>query len=107
MIIAALVLLPESVAAVRAALANRLQTSLNLGLGSALATIGLSIPAVAALSLAIDLPIALGLDAKSIVLLFLTLMVATLSLATGRTTILQGAVHLVILGVYLFTTIVP
>ncbi|HET9427806.1 MAG TPA: ionic transporter y4hA [Allosphingosinicella sp.] len=106
-IIAALVLLPESVAAVRAALANRLQTSLNLGLGSALATIGLSIPAVAALSLAIDLPIALGLDAKSVVLLFLTLMVATLSLATGRTTILQGAVHLVILGVYLFTTIVP
>lgn len=106
-IIAALVLLPESVAAVRAALANRLQTSLNLGLGSALATIGLSIPAVAALSLAVGLPIALGLDAKSIVLLFLTLIVASLSLATGRTTILQGAVHLVILGVYLFTTVVP
>ena len=106
-IIAALVLLPEGVAAVRAALANRLQTSLNLGLGSALATIGLSIPAVAALSLAIGLPIALGLDAKSVVLLFLTLIVATLSLSTGRTTILQGMVHLVILGVYLFTTIVP
>jgi Ca2+:H+ antiporter len=106
-IIAALVLLPEGVAAVRAALANRLQTSLNLGLGSALATIGLTIPGVAALSLAADLPIALGLDAKSIVLLFLTLIVATLSLGTGRTTILQGAVHLVIFGVYLFTTIVP
>lgn len=106
-IIAALVLLPESVAAVRAALANRLQTSLNLGLGSALATIGLTIPAVAALSLLIDLPIALGLDAKSIVLLFLTLLVATLTLGTGRTTILQGTVHLVIFGVYLFTTIVP
>lgn len=106
-IIAALVLLPESVAAVRAALANRLQTSLNLGLGSALATIGLSIPAVAALSLFVQLPIALGLDSKSIVLLFLTLIVASLSLATGRTTILQGVVHLVILGVYLFTTVVP
>ncbi|HEX8668370.1 MAG TPA: ionic transporter y4hA [Allosphingosinicella sp.] len=106
-IIAALVLLPESVAATRAAAANRLQTSLNLGLGSALATIGLTIPGVAALSLIGGLPIALGLDAKGIVLLFLTLMVATLSLATGRTTILQGAVHLVILGVYLFTTIVP
>ncbi|AQR73961.1 calcium:proton antiporter [Sphingomonas sp. LM7] len=106
-IIAALVLLPESVAAVRAALANRLQTSLNLGLGSALATIGLTIPAVAALALLADLPIALGLDAKSIVLLFLTLLVATLSLGTGRTTILQGVVHLVIFGVYLFTTIVP
>jgi Ca2+:H+ antiporter len=106
-IIAALVLLPESVAAVRSALADRLQTSLNLGLGSALATIGLTIPAVAALSLMAQLPIALGLDAKSIVLLFLTLLVATLSLGTGRTTILQGAVHLVIFGVYLFTTVVP
>lgn len=106
-IIAALVLLPESVAAVRAALANRLQTSLNLGLGSALATIGLTIPAVAALSLMVELPIALGLDGKSIVLLFLTLIVGTLSLGTGRTTILQGVVHLVIFGVYLFTTIVP
>ncbi|TFI59957.1 ionic transporter y4hA [Sphingomonas parva] len=106
-IIAALVLLPESVAAVRAALANRLQTSLNLGLGSALATIGLSIPAVAALSLAVELPIALGLDPKGIVLLFLTLIVTSLTLATGRTTILQGVVHLVILGVYLFTTVVP
>jgi Ca2+:H+ antiporter len=106
-IIAALVLLPEGVAAVRASMANRLQTSLNLGLGSALATIGLTIPGVAALSLAVGLPITLGLDGKGTVLLFLTLIVSTLSLATGRTTILQGAVHLVILGVYLFTTIVP
>lgn len=106
-IIAALVLLPESVAAVRAALANRLQTSLNLGLGSALATIGLTIPAVAALSLMASLPIALGLDGKSSVLLFLTLIVSTLSLGTGRTTVLQGAVHLVIFAVYLFTTLVP
>jgi len=106
-IIAALVLLPESVAAFRAALANRLQTSLNLGLGSALATIGLTIPAVAGLSIAIGLPIALGLDSKSIVLLFLTLIVSTLTLGTGKTTILQGAVHLVIFAVYLFTTIVP
>jgi Ca2+:H+ antiporter len=106
-IIAALVLLPESVAALRAALANRLQTSLNLGLGSALATIGLTIPAVAALSLMAGLPIALGLDAKSTVLLFLTLIVSTLTLGTGRTTVLQGGVHLVIFAVYLFTTIVP
>ena len=106
-IIAALVLLPESLAAVRAALANRLQTSLNLGLGSALATIGLTIPAVAALSLLAALPIALGLDAKSTILLFLTLIVSTLSLGTGRTTVLQGAVHLVIFAVYLFTTLVP
>lgn len=106
-IIAALVLLPESIAATRAAFANRLQTSLNLGLGSALATIGLTIPAVAALSLFAGLPIALGLDSKSTVLLFLTLVVATLSLGTGRTTVLQGAVHLMIFAVYLFTTIIP
>jgi Ca2+:H+ antiporter len=106
-IIAALVLMPESVAAIRAALANRLQTSLNLGLGSALATIGLTIPAVAALSIVVDLPIALGLDAKSAVLLILSLIVATLTLSTGRTMVLQGAVHLVIFAVYLFTTIVP
>jgi Ca2+:H+ antiporter len=106
-IIAMLVLLPEGVAATRAALANRLQTSLNLGLGSALATIGLTIPAVAALALIMGLPIALGLDTKSIVLLFLTLAVSTLSLGTGRTTVLQGAVHLMIFAVYLFTTIVP
>lgn len=106
-IIAALVLAPESVAAVRAALANRLQTSLNLGLGSALATIGLTIPAVAALSLTIDLPIALGLDSKSSILLFLTLLVSTQTLGTGKTTILQGVVHLVIFGVYLFLTVVP
>jgi Ca2+:H+ antiporter len=106
-IIATLVLLPESVAALRAALANRLQTSLNLGLGSALATIGLTIPAVAALSLFADLPIALGLDTKSAVLLFLTLVVSTLTLGTGRTTVLQGSVHLMIFAVYLFTTVVP
>lgn len=106
-IIAALVLLPESVAAIRATLANRLQTSLNLALGSALATIGLTIPAVAALAIAADLPLALGLDAKSAVLLFLTLIVSTLTLGTGKTTVLQGAVHLVIFAVYLFTTIVP
>jgi Ca2+:H+ antiporter len=106
-IIAALVLLPEGVAALRAALANRLQTSLNLGLGSALATIGLTIPAVAGLSLFIGLPIALGLDTKGVVLLLLTLVVSTLTLGTGRTMVLQGAVHLVIFAVYLFTTIVP
>ncbi len=105
--IAALVLLPESLAAVRAARADRLQTSLNLGLGSALASIGLTIPTVAVVSLAFGWPLALGLDGKSTVLLMLTLLVATLSLSAGRTTILQGSVHLVIFAVYLFTTVVP
>jgi Ca2+:H+ antiporter len=106
-IIAAVVLLPEGVAALRAAHRNRLQTSLNLALGSALASIGLTIPTVAIVSLATGWPLTLGIDAKSTVLLLLSLMVATLSLGTGRTTVLQGAVHLVIFAVYLFTTVVP
>jgi Ca2+:H+ antiporter len=105
--IAMLVLLPETWAAVRAARANRLQTSLNLALGSALASIGLTIPAVAIVALATGWTLTLGIDPKSTVLLLLSLMVATLSLGTGRTTVLQGVVHLVIFAVYLFTTIVP
>lgn len=106
-VIAAVVLLPESVAAVRAAVANRLQTSLNLALGSAMATIGLTIPVVAAISILFALPVALGLSAKSIVLLVLTLLVSSLSLATGRTTVMQGMIHLLIFAVFLFLTVVP
>jgi Ca2+:H+ antiporter len=105
--IAAIVLLPEGLAALRAARADRLQTSLNLALGSALASIGLTVPAVAVISLATGWTLVLGLDLKAMVLLTLTLLVATLSLGTGRTTVLQGAVHLVIFAVYLFTTVVP
>ena len=106
-IIAAIVLLPESLSALKAARADRLQTSLNLALGSAMASLGLTVPAVAAVSVATGWTLALGLDQKATVLLGLSLLVTTLSLGTGRTTILQGAVHLVIFGVYLFTTIVP
>jgi Ca2+:H+ antiporter len=106
-IIAAVVLMPEGLAALRAAHANRLQTSLNLALGSALASIGLTIPAVAIVSLTTGWTLELGLDIKSTVLLLLSLFIATLSLSTGRTTVLQGVVHLVIFAVYLFTTIVP
>lgn len=106
-IIAAVVLLPEGLAAVRAARANRLQTSLNLALGSALASIGLTIPAVAIVSLTTGWSLSLGLDIKSTVLLLLSFIVATLSLGTGRTTVMQGTIHLVIFAVYLFTTIVP
>ena len=105
--IAALVLLPEGLAAVRAARADRLQTSLNLALGSALATIGLTIPVMAAVSLLLGLELVLGLDAKDTVLLVLTLFVATLTLGTGRTTVLQGAVHLVIFAVFLFLAASP
>jgi Ca2+:H+ antiporter len=106
-IIAAVVLLPEGLAAFRAARANRLQTSMNLALGSALASIGLTIPAVAIVSLSTGWTLTLGIDVKSTVLLLLSLIVATLSLGTGRTTVLQGAVHCVIFAVYLFTTVVP
>jgi Ca2+:H+ antiporter len=106
-IIALVVLLPESIAAYQAARANRLQTSLNLALGSALASIGLTIPAVAVVSLMTGWTLSLGIDAKSTVLLLLSLFVASLSLGTGRTTVMQGAIHLVIFAVYLFTAIVP
>lgn len=105
--IAALVLMPESVAALRAARANRLQTSLNLALGSALASIGLTIPAIAIISIYYDLPISLGISTVNIVLLLLTLFVSLITLFTGRTSILQGVVHLIIFFTYLFTSLVP
>jgi Ca2+:H+ antiporter len=106
-VIAGLVLLPESLAALRAARLNRLQTSLNLGLGSALASIGLTIPAVAVVSVAIDQPLALGLAPKEQILLALTLLVGVITLGTGRTTVLQGIVHLVIFAAFLFLAVVP
>jgi Ca2+:H+ antiporter len=106
-VIAAVVLMPESLAALRAARVNRLQTAMNLGLGSALATIGLTIPAVVAVSLALGTPLSLGLGSKEEVLLALTLLLSVMTLAAGRTTVLQGAVHLVILAAFLFFAIVP
>lgn len=101
-IIAVVVLLPEGLAAMRAARADRLQTSLNLALGSALATIGLTIPAIAALAIVFGWPLALGIAPKDTVLLALSLFAAALSLSTGRTTIMQGALHLMLFGVFLF-----
>lgn len=106
-VIAATVLMPEGLAAVRAARANRLQTSMNLAMGSALATIGLTIPAVAVVSLVTGLPLALGLSNTGITLLALTLFVASLSLQRGRTTVLQGALHLVLFAAYLMVTVIP
>jgi len=105
--IALLVLLPEGLAALRAASANRLQTSLNLALGSALASIGLTIPTVAAVSILLGQPLALGLGLKDMVLLALTLLVGVITLGTGRTTVLQGIVHLVIFATFLFLAVVP
>lgn len=106
-VIAAVVLLPEFLAAVTAAQANRLQTSLNLALGSVLAAIGLTIPAVAVVSILLGQPLALGLEEKDQTLLFLTLIVSVITLGTGRTTVLQGIVHLVIFAAFLFFAAVP
>lgn len=106
-IIASIVLLPEGLAAVRAARKNMFQTSLNLAFGSALASIGLTIPAVAILSLITGWTLILGIDMKSAVLLLLALFVSSLSLATGRTNVLQGVILLVIFAVYMFTTVIP
>jgi Ca2+:H+ antiporter len=106
-VIAGLVLLPEGVASLRAAHANRLQTSMNLALGSVLATIGLTIPAVAGVSILLSKSLTLGLDPEKQVLLVLTLIVSILTLGTGRTTVLQGIVHLVLFAVFLFLAVVP
>lgn len=105
--IALMVLLPETVAAVRAALRDRMQTSFNLALGSALATIGLTIPTVAVTSIVLGLRLDLGLPPKEMILLVLTLMISAMTLAGGRSTVLQGAVHLVLFAVFLFLAVVP
>nr|WP_315175701.1 ionic transporter y4hA [uncultured Flavobacterium sp.] len=106
-IIAMVVLLPEGLSALNAARKNRLQSSLNLALGSSLASIGLTIPSVAFVSIYFNLPLTLGIDAKSTVLFVLSLFTLSLSLSTGKTTSIQGVVLLVIFSVYLFTTIIP
>ena len=106
-IIAAVVLLPEGLAALTAARRNRLQTSINLALGSALASIGLTIPAVVIVCLLYDINMILGLDWKSMVLLALSTFTVMISLNHGRTNMLYGIVLLVNLAAYVFTVIVP
>ena len=105
--IAMLVLMPEGYAAVRAARANRLQSSLNLALGSALASIGLSIPTIAAIAILFHLPLSLGISDLNMTLMYLTFFTGALTLAIGRTTLLQGVVHLIIFFEYLFLSLVP
>lgn len=105
--IAALTLLPECVAAIRAAVHDRLQISLNIALGSALASIGLTIPVVALSSIALGVPIVLGLDPKELILVAVTFIVASITFVAGRTHILQGIVHLAILGTFLFFSLEP
>ena len=106
-IIASVILLPEATAAIIAAKKNKLQTSLNLSLGSALASIGLTIPSVAVISIIYNMDIVLGLDIKSIILLALSIFIVMLSLASGRTNIVYGAVLLVNLLAFIFLIIHP
>ncbi len=106
-VIALLVLLPETLAAVNAARRNMIQVSLNLALGSAMASIGLTIPAVAVASIWLDGPLVLGLGSTQMVLLALTVVVGVLTVVPGRATRLQGAVHLVILAAFVFLAANP
>ncbi|MFF4443970.1 calcium:proton antiporter [Streptomyces sp. NPDC001502] len=106
-IIALLVLLPETLAAVRAARRDRVQTSLNLAYGSAIASIGLTIPAIALASIWLSGPLLLGLGPIHMVLLALTIVVSALTIVPGRATLLQGGVHIVLLAAYLFLAVSP
>ena len=106
-IIALLILLPETLAAVRAAERGWMQISLNLAFGSAIASIGLTIPTIAVASIWLPVPLHLGLDATHIVLLVLTCVVTVLTVVPGRATMLQAGVHLTLLAAYLFLAVSP
>jgi Ca2+:H+ antiporter len=106
-VIALLVLLPETLAAVRAARRDRIQISMNLALGSAMASIGLTIPAIAVASIWLEGPLVLGLGPTQMVLLALTVLVGVLTVVPGRATRLQGGVHLVLLAAFVFLAINP
>ena len=106
-VIAALVLLPETLAAARAAWRGRIQISLNLAYGSAMASIGLTIPTLAVASLWFEGSLILGLGGTQLVLLILTVVVSVLTVVPGRATRLQGAVHLVLFAAYVFLAVNP
>jgi Ca2+:H+ antiporter len=106
-VIALLVLLPETLAAFRAATRDRVQISLNLSYGSAMASIGLTIPAIAIASIWLDGPLLLGLGSVQLVLLILTVVVSILTVVPGRATRLQGAVHLILFAAFLFLSVSP
>jgi Ca2+:H+ antiporter len=106
-LVAVLILLPEGVAAVSAARKNDLQKSINLALGSSLATIGLTIPAVAVAAYALDMQLVLGLSGQDSVILLLTFALSMLTFGTGRTNILFGMVHMVVFAVFVFMVFVP
>ncbi len=106
-LVALLILMPEGVAAIGAARKNDLQKSINLALGSSLATIGLTIPAVAVAAYALDKQLVLGLKAQDTVLLLLTFVLSMLTFGSGRTNVLFGLVHLVVFAVFVFLVFVP
>ena len=106
-IIALLILLPETIAAVRAARRKRVQISLNLAYGSAMASIGLTIPVIAISQIWLDGPLVLGLGSTELVLLSLTMVTSVLTVVPGRATILQGGIHIAILGSFLFLAASP
>ncbi len=99
--------MPEGVAAIAAARKNDLQKSINLALGSSLATIGLTIPTVAVAAWVLDKQLVLGLNAQGMVLLLLTFILSMLTFGTGRTNILFGLVHMVVFAVFVFMVFVP
>lgn len=106
-LIALLVLLPEGLAAVRNARRGRVQTSFNLAYGSAMASIGLTVPAIAIASIWLEGPLVLGIDPMQMVLLALTVVVSALTVLPGRATVQEGGVHLVLFGAFLFLAINP
>ncbi|MEH2550060.1 Ca2+:H+ antiporter [Bradyrhizobium sp. AZCC 2262] len=106
-LVALLILLPEGVSAIAAARNNDLQKSINLALGSSLATIGLTIPAVGVATYVLDKELVLGLNSQGMVLLLLTFFVSMLTFGTGRTNILFGLVHMVVFAVFVFMVFVP
>lgn len=107
LVVAGLILLPESLAAIGATRRNDLQKGINLSLGSSLATIGLTIPAVSTVALVLDKRLVLGLESQEAVLLVLTFFVSMLTFGTGRTNILFGMVHLVVFAVFVFLVFIP
>jgi Ca2+:H+ antiporter len=106
-VIALLVLLPEGLSSTRSALRNRMQTSFNLAYGSAMASIGLTIPAIAVASIWLSGPLVLGLGSTQVVLLVLTMLVSVLTVIPGRVTRLQGTLHLILFAAFLFLAINP
>lgn len=106
-IVAMIILLPETVSALRAAMRDRLQQAVNLALGSTLATIGLTIPVVAAVNVWLDTPLVLGLSPSNVALLAVTMFASLITFGTGRTNVLYGAVHLVLFAAFVFLAFEP